>query len=149
EDRRAVVRASVPDRDRDLLILLHAGHELVRADRRVVEREQVAVLVAVREGTELEGLIGLVVPRTGPLDAGDVCKLTVAIAAEGGLEVATLVVDKLARRGTVPHVGGEADAAEVVVTGERQHRHGLREDTARGGGGDGVRGDEDILVLAE
>src|SRR5262245_12952835 len=73
---------SVPDRDGHLLVLLHAGHRLALADRRLVEREQVAVLVLVGEGTELERVVGGIVPRARPLDTGDVAQLALAVALE-------------------------------------------------------------------
>src|SRR5438094_4446917 len=73
-------------------VLLDAGRELVGRVGRVVEREQVAVLVVVREGTERERLIGRIVVRALPLEAARGGRGERRVAQEGRIQVTVLVV---------------------------------------------------------
>src|SRR2546428_2904808 len=107
----------VVDGDGRHAVLLDAGGELVGRVGRVVEREQVAVLVLVGERAELEGLVGLVVVRAGPLEAAHLGCVDSRVADEGRVEIPLLVVELFAGR-AVPRAGGELDAPVVVVPGQ-------------------------------
>src|SRR5262249_2327227 len=128
-------------------VLLHAGHGLVVAQRGVIEREQVAVLVVVREGAERVrgGVVVLVGARPlDPLDLGDLCRRE---AEKRRVVVPHLAIDLRAAR-AVPRGRGEQNTAVVEVAGQREQLDRPREEAARRGGRAAGR-DDHVAVLTE